>query len=106
MRAFLYGVCALLVLGVIQLWPSKGGLWLVQLSPLATDDQAVAQLFQMPVDLVDVVGSNSFLVKPHHDVSPGVLIQRGAVLVVEAPIDFGCVPPKKASVWQAKVKSL
>lgn len=105
MKAFLYGVFALCVLGIVQLWPTKGGLWLVQLPPLGTSDQAIARLYGMPVDLVDVVDQHSFLIKPHEDVSPGVLIRLGAVFVIEAPLSFGCDSANKPAAWQAKVNS-
>ncbi|SDD54954.1 MULTISPECIES: hypothetical protein [Kordiimonas] len=104
MKAFLYGIFALFVLGAVQLWPSKDGMWLVQLSPLRSDAQAVSQLFGMPVDLVDVVDKNSFLIKPHEGVSPGLLIRHGAILVIEAPLSFGCVPINQTAAWQAKVR--
>lgn len=105
MKAFICGVLALILLGVFQLWPSKDGLWLVQLSPFGTGDQVIAQLYGMPVDLVDIVDQRSFLIKPHNGVSPATLIRLGAVLVIEAPLSFGCDSSNKSIAWQAKVNS-
>jgi len=105
MKAFLYGVVALSVLWGVQLWPTKDGLWLVQLSPLRTGGQAITQLYGMPVDLVDVVDQTSFLIKPHEGVSPGALIRLGAVFVIEAPLTFGCGSNQQTVAWQAKVNS-
>lgn len=102
MGAFIYGLAGLALLAAAQLWPSKEGVWLIQLSPFYPEQHAVGLISQMPVKLIDAVGGGTFIVRAEKGVSALQLMQMGAALVVEAPVGLGCAPTEKQISWQRK----
>jgi hypothetical protein len=106
MKAFLFGMCCLVVLLLAQVWPRAGGVWLVRMPLSMPPGAAASAVLSHPVRLIDAVGDNIFIVKAVGDANPAALLRQGALLVVETSGIHGCTPPTSKPAWAKPTPTL
>lgn len=91
MKAFLWGCCGLVALGLMTLWPQQDDLWLVKFPASNNHSDMLKQLAYVDGDIVDIVNDRTIVFNPSSKTSSQKLYELGAVLVVNASARYGCV---------------
>lgn len=100
MTSFIYGVSFLVVIVLIELWPSESDQWLVVFGDDLTSQHDVLLALGPDDDLVSIASNRSIVIEPATTTKPADYYQSGAIAVIKATAALGCSSNKKASTFR------
>ena len=99
MKAFTWGIMLLLILAVIQLWPSQNSTWLIVFPKSEIQDNAFRQAALINVSVVEVIDNDSVIIQPRFNMLARELYSHGALIVLNATGVYGCSQRQKR-IWR------